>query len=908
MTDLGVTNFSSQGYDINNTGEIVGWMQSPTNFDQAGFVRIGNTLHDLNGMINVGEPAAVNEARFNNESGQILARNFASNNRWFVLTPTTLAATSLTLAATPGVYRGTTTLTATLTSASPSGANVQFRLNGVLLGTVQTNAQGVAQLTNVSLGTMNAGTHAAAASALFAGDATYLGATAAADVTIAKGVPLITWAQPAAITHPTALSSTQLNASANVSGQFSYSPAAGTVLQAGSGQTLQTTFTPIDTTNYEAATASVTINVLKRTPVVSWSNPAGIVYGTLLSATQLNATASVAGQFVYTPANGTKLDAGNNQVLSVAFTPNDTANYESVPATTVTINVSKATPTITWANPVAIVYGTALGTAQLNATANAAGTFSYSPASGTVLESGTRMLAVTFTPNDATNYASANASTTITVNKATATLSLGNLSHTYNGSAKSATVTSDPASLTGISVTYNGGSTAPVSAGSYTVVATLTSSNYDATPASGTLTIARAPATLTLGDLSQTHNGSPRAASVTSDPSGLSGISITYDGSPTAPSGAGSYAVAASLDNANYEATPATGTLTIGKASATITLANLSQGYNGSARTATASTNPIGLSSITLTYDGGAAAPVNAGSYTVRASLNNPNYSAPDAQGTLVISKASATLSLGGLSHTYNGSPKAATATSNPTGLTVVSLTYNGSGSAPTNAGSYAVQASLVNQNYEAQAVNGTMTIAKANQSITFAALADHTYGDAPFNVGATAGSGLAVSFSAAGACSLSGSTVTISSGGQCTITANQAGDDNYNPAAAVSHSFNTNYTWTDLLQPINTDGSSVFKLGSTVPVKFKLTGASAAVTNLQAKIYLAKVSNGVVGTELEAIATNNADGGNVFRFDPVEGQYIFNLGTKSLSQGTWQVRVDLLDGATHNTLISLRK
>jgi hypothetical protein len=60
----------------------------------------------------------------------------------------------------------------------------------------------------------------------------------------------VTWASPSAITYGTALSSTQLNASADVAGGFDYNLAAGTVLYAGADQTLSTTLTPTDTTNY----------------------------------------------------------------------------------------------------------------------------------------------------------------------------------------------------------------------------------------------------------------------------------------------------------------------------------------------------------------------------------------------------------------------------------------------------------------------------------------------------------------------------------------------------------------------------------------------------------------------------------------------------------------------------------
>ena len=76
------------------------------------------------------------------------------------------------------------------------------------------------------------------------------------------------------------------------------------------------------------------------------------------------------------------LNAGDQQTLSVSFTPTDAANYNAVPVTTVTLKVLKATPVITWANPADIIYGTALSATQLNATANVPGTFTYTPPRG----------------------------------------------------------------------------------------------------------------------------------------------------------------------------------------------------------------------------------------------------------------------------------------------------------------------------------------------------------------------------------------------------------------------------------------------------------------------------------------------------------------------------------------------
>src|SRR5207249_8891976 len=104
-----------------------------------------------------------------------------------------------------------------------------------------------------------------------------------------------------------------------------------------------------------------------------------------------------------------------------------------------------------------------------------------------------------------------------------------------------------------ISFSYNGSSTAPTNAGSYAIVASLNNVNYTASNFTGaTLVIGKATATITLGALDQAYDGSPKPATVTTSPAGLSGVSITYDGSATAPANIGSYAVAASLNNANY--------------------------------------------------------------------------------------------------------------------------------------------------------------------------------------------------------------------------------------------------------------------------------------------------------------------------------------------------------------------
>jgi hypothetical protein len=107
--------------------------------------------------------------------------------------------------------------------------------------------------------------------------------------------------------------------------------------------------------------------------------------------------------------------------------------------------------------------------------------------------------------------------------------------------------------------------------------------------------------------------------------------------------------------------------------------------------------------------------------------------------------------------------------------------------------------------------------------------------------------------------------------------------------------------------QPINPDNSSIFKAGSTISVKFKLTGASAGITNLVAHISLARVSSGVTGTYVETTSNAAPDGGNTFRYDPSSSQYVYNLSTKGMATGTWSVRVDLGDGVSHTVNVSLK-
>ncbi len=124
---------------------------------------------------------------------------------------------------------------------------------------------------------------------------------------------------------------------------------------------------------------------------------------------------------------------------------------------------------------------------------------------------------------------------------------------------------------------------------------------------------------------------------------------------------------------------------------------------------------------------------------------------------------------------------------------------------------------------------------------------------------------------------------------------------------ATRSCSYDVRYVYGGLQQPVNIDGSSIFKLNSAVPLKFKLTDAiGLPISGAVAKLSAAKVTNAIEGTFVEADAKGNSSTGNIFSQDGA-GQYHYNLDSKTLSTGTWSLKITLDDGASYTTRISLR-
>lgn len=298
-----------------------------------------------------------------------------------------------------------------------------------------------------------------------------------------------------------------------------------------------------------------------------------------------------------------------------------------------------------------IKYGTPLGPVQLSAHANLDGMFVYDPPAGTILNAGLgQPLHVTFTPDDTVNWTLATATVLLDVLAATPIVHVIGGVFPYDGLPHPATVTAIGVlgeTLTPVTVTYSGSADAPTAVGTYAVLATFTGSqNYEPALGSGTVTITDTvpPVIDEVSDITASATGPDGAAVSYTIPKATDNVdgTIAVDCLPapgkTFPIGSTRVKCTAA-DQAGNTATSAF-TITVKKAPATLTLGSLAAVFDGSPKTATVTTSPAGLTGVTVTYDGTPAAPINAGTYAVHASLDNATYSAGDVDGTFTILKA----------------------------------------------------------------------------------------------------------------------------------------------------------------------------------------------------------------------------------------------------------------------------
>ena len=225
---------------------------------------------------------------------------------------------------------------------------------------------------------------------------------------------------------------------------------------------------------------------------------------------------------------------------------------------------TKSTPVITWGTPAPIVYGTALDATQLNASANTSGTFTYTPDSGAVLSVGEHLLNVEFVPDDTELYVEATATVTITVNGMPTTVTEWPTASAivYGQSLADSLLTGGSATPSSGVFAFETPATIP-DAGLYSAAVTYTPTDTNYSVASGVVevNVQQASAVVTITNIEQEYDGTPKEVTVTTEPAGLS-VSVTYNGGATLPMEVGEYAVSVNVANPNYTGS-ATATLSI---------------------------------------------------------------------------------------------------------------------------------------------------------------------------------------------------------------------------------------------------------------------------------------------------------------------------------------------------------
>jgi hypothetical protein len=194
----------------------------------------------------------------------------------------------------------------------------------------------------------------------------------------------------------------------------------------------------------------------------------------------------------------------------------------------------------------------------------------------------------------------------------------------------------------------------------------------------------------------------------------------------------------------------------------------------------------------------------------------------------------------------------------------------------------------------------------KPTVAVTGVTSATYTVGSAPTPscAASDALSGLS------GACAVTGAS---NPGAVGAHTATATATDSAGNTTTVTASWSVVYMWSGWLQPVNDTAhqgaaASVFKIGSTVPLKFNLTDVNgAAVSAASAPLWLAPVQLGAVADPINDTGVTAApDSGQTYRNNG--GTWMYNWSTKGLSSGFYyRVGALLPDGTTHYVIIALR-
>ena len=464
-------------------------------------------------------------------------------------------------------------------------------------------------------------------------------------------------------------------------------------------------------TNYNAATTLAAGNFIlgKITPTVAVTGSTTFTYSGSPQGPDTATKGGSTGALTYSysgagyPAGATKPTSAGT--YSVTATVAADTNYDSASSSATAFTINKVTPVVTVTAGTYTYSGSAQGPGATETTKGdspGALTFSYLGTGTTTYSASTTKptaagtYSVTATVAADTNYAAASSdATAFTIGKASATVVLSNLARSYSGSALTPTAVTNPVGLT-----IDWTNAPQTNAGSYTVTATVNSSNYQGS-IGGEFVITKVTPTLSITTTQQSYDGASHGATVTGSVAG-SVTNITYNGIATVPFTAGTYAVTADFTptNSSYNSLTgaSAGNFTIDRAVPTLAVTNSPTTYTGAAKAAIVSGNVSGAVS-NVKYDGSSAQPINAGGYKVTASFNpadstnyGPLVNAP--AGGFIIAKETPTLTVSNSPVSYDGLTHGATVTASVAGSVGGILT--GGGLTQSAAGTYAVTANFI--------------------------------------------------------------------------------------------------------------------------------------------------------------------------------------------------------------------
>jgi hypothetical protein len=357
----------------------------------------------------------------------------------------------------------------------------------------------------------------------------------------------------------------------------------------------------------------------------------------------------------YATTATTNTPAGAYPITPTLVDPNNRLTNYTVATTNGTLTIGKAASVVTWTNPAPIIYGTALGTNQNDATANVPGNFVYNPTNGVVLNVGTNTLTVVFTPTDLVDYNPSTNTVSQVVLSAPLSVTANNASRPYGqtnpvfGGSLVGVVNSD-----NITATYATAATTNSSAGTYPIVPTLVDpnnrlTNYTVATTNGTLTIIKAATVVSWTNPAPIIYGTPLGTNQNDATANVPGTFV-YNPTNGAVLNVGTNTltmVFTPTDSVDYNPSTNMVSQVVLSAPLSVTASNASRSYGQTNPVFTGSLlGVVNSDNITATYATAATTNSSAGTYPIVPTLVDPNnrltnYSVATTNGTLTINSAS---------------------------------------------------------------------------------------------------------------------------------------------------------------------------------------------------------------------------------------------------------------------------